>query len=53
MTARLRRWFGGYGQHTPGMVRPLPDTTPMSDPWAAGEANCPLTDTQVFPAVTA
>lgn len=51
MTARLRRWFGGYGQHTPGMVRPLPDTVPMADPWAHTEAMHWSTDTMLLPVV--
>ncbi len=51
MTGLWRRLFGGYGQHTPGAVRPLSDARPMSDPWAHTEALHWATDTMLLPQV--
>jgi hypothetical protein len=50
---RLRRIFGTHGQHRPGFVRPLSDARPLIDPWAKGEAEDPMTDTMILPAVIA
>ena len=41
----LRRILGLHGAHRPGVVRPLSDARPASDPWAAGEALHWSTDT--------
>ncbi|MEV1315440.1 hypothetical protein AB0J14_05065 [Micromonospora arborensis] len=48
---RLRRILGLHGAHRPGVVRPLSDVRPASDPWAESEALHWATDTSVFPVV--
>lgn len=42
---RLRRILGLHGAHRPGVVRPLSDLRPASDPWAKSEALHWATDT--------